>query len=172
MTIREFSALVTCYFQLNGRAQPEAVVSGTQCVCKLDPVFMKTVLVIFFLSVQSSYSGNTEIAATPESFDTVQFYEANGSVWRIKTYAQDQDVHIWHLGSKVDDIVTLAKENTFKHYGDVLTEGYVIETSGGLDGVRRELANRGLDVHLEAPPSGAVFWSPADSRYRTKSAPE
>lgn len=55
---------------------------------------MKTVLVIFFLSVQSSYSGNTEIAATPESFDTVQFYESNGSVWRIKTYAQDEDVHL------------------------------------------------------------------------------
>ena len=43
---------------------------------------MKTVLIIFFLSVQSSYSGNTEIAATEESFDTVQFYSANGANWR------------------------------------------------------------------------------------------
>lgn len=133
---------------------------------------MKTVLVIFFLSVQSSYSGNTEIAATPESFDTVQFYASNGSAWRIKTYAQDQDVHIWHLRSNIEDIVSLAKENTFKHYGDVLAEGYVIKTDDGLEGVRRELSKRGLDVHLELPPSGAVFWSPVGSHYRTKSTPE
>src|SRR3546814_8266389 len=89
---------------------------------------MKTVLVVFFLSVQSSYSGNTEIAATEDAFDTVQFYAANGTSWRIKTYAQDQDVHIWSLGSKVADLVALARTNTEKHYGDVLTEGYIIET--------------------------------------------
>lgn len=50
---------------------------------------MKTVLIIFFLTAQSSYSGNTEIPATPQSFDTVQFYASNGRNWRIKTYAQD-----------------------------------------------------------------------------------
>src|SRR3546814_18667479 len=100
---------------------------------------MKTVLVVFFLSVQSSYSENTEIAATEDAFDTVQFYAANGTSWRIKTYAQDQDVHIWSLGSKVADLVALARTNTEKHYGDVLTEGYIIETEEGLEGVRREL---------------------------------
>jgi hypothetical protein len=62
---------------------------------------MKSTLVVFFLSVQSSYSGNTEVGATEEAFDTVQFYAANGTSWRIKTYAQDQDVHIWLLGSGV-----------------------------------------------------------------------
>jgi hypothetical protein len=133
---------------------------------------MKTVLVIFFLSVQSSYSGNTEVAATPISFDTVQFYASNGSAWRIKTYARDEDVHIWSIGSNVDDIINLAKENTAKHYGDVLAEGYVIETSDGLEGVKRELFSRGLDDHLERLPSGAVFWSPLGTRYRSKSVPE
>jgi hypothetical protein len=133
---------------------------------------MKTVLIIFFLSVQSSYSSNTEVSATPTSFDTVQFYAANGSAWRIKTYAQDEDVNIWSIGSNVNDIVTLAKENTMKHYGDVLAERYVIETNGGLEGVRRELSRRGLDVHLELAPSGAVFWSPVGTRYRSKSVPK
>jgi hypothetical protein len=133
---------------------------------------MKTVLVIFFLSVQSSYSRNTEVAATPISFDTIQFYAFNGSAWRIKTYAQDEDVHIWSIGSNINDIVILAKENTVKHYGDVLNVGYVIETNDGLEGVRRELSSRGLDVHLELPPSGAVFWSPVGTHYRTKSIPE
>ena len=132
---------------------------------------MKTVLVVFFLSVQSSYSSNTEEPATEDAFDTVQFYSANGSHWRIKTYATDQDVHIWSLGNNVQDMVALARANTEKHYGDVLTEGYVIETDDGLDGVRRELEKKGLSAHLEEPPSGAVFWAPAGSSYRTKSQP-
>jgi len=133
---------------------------------------MKTVLVIFFLSVQSSYSGNSELPATDNVFDTVQFYASEGMAWRIKTYAQDQDVHIWSLGPNVADIVSLARANTEKHYADVLAEGYVIETDKGLEGVRRELEKRGLDPNLELPPSGAVFWAPAGTRYRTKSAPK
>ncbi|MBK9394134.1 MAG: hypothetical protein IPN40_09690 [Uliginosibacterium sp.] len=70
---------------------------------------MKTVLVVFFLSIQSSYSENSEMAATEAAFDTVQFYAANGINWRIKTYAKDQDVHIWSLGENVSDIVALAR---------------------------------------------------------------
>src|SRR6478672_13477043 len=127
---------------------------------------MKTVLVILLLSIQSSYSSNTEVQATSESFDTVQFYASNGAAWRIRTFAQDEDVHIWSIDSNVDDIVALAKQNTSKHYGDVLSEGYIIETDDGIEGLRRELSNRGLDVHLELPPSGAVFWSPVGTRYR------
>jgi hypothetical protein len=133
---------------------------------------MRTTLVVFFLSVQSSYSGNTEVAATEEAFDTVQFYGGNGTNWRIKTYAQDQDVHIWSLGSNVSDLVAMARANSEKHYGDVLTEGYVIETEDGLEGVRQELENRGLVPNLELPPSGAVFWAPPGTRYRSKSAPK
>lgn len=133
---------------------------------------MKTILVIFFLSVQSSYSGNSELPATDDAFDTVQFYAGEGGSWRVKTYAQDEDVHIWSLDPNAADIVSLARTNTEKHYGDVLAEGYVIETDGGLDGVRRELEKRGLDANLELPPSGAVFWAPAGTRYRTKSTPQ
>jgi hypothetical protein len=133
---------------------------------------MKTVLAIFFLSVQSSYSGNTESPATEETFDTVQFYASNGSNWRIKTYATDQDVHIWSLGDNVPDIVALARSNTEKHYGDVLSEGYIIETTEGLEGVRKELVKRGLSPCLEVTNSGAVFWAPEGSHYKTKSKPE
>jgi len=81
---------------------------------------MNTTLVIFFLTVQSSYSGNTEEAATEEVFDTVQFFESEGGGWRIKTYATDQDVHVRSLGKIVEDILSLARSNTEKHYGDVL----------------------------------------------------
>lgn len=132
---------------------------------------MKTILVVFFLSVQSSYSENTEVEATEEAFDTVQFYASNGASWRIKTYAQDEDVHIWSLGSNVDDLVALARANTEEHYGDVLAEGYIMETENGLEGVREELRNHGLAPNLEVPASGAVFWAAPGTRYRTKSTP-
>nr|WP_315230194.1 hypothetical protein [uncultured Albidiferax sp.] len=133
---------------------------------------METILVIFFLSVQSSYSNNTEIPATEDAFDTVQFYAADGMSWRIKTYAQDHDVHIWSLGESTSDLVALARSNTEKHYADVLTKGHVIETEAGIEGVRRKLEERGLPSNLELPPSGAVFWAPPGTAYRSKSVPK
>lgn len=61
---------------------------------------MNSTLVIFFLSVQSSYAENTEADATEDAFDTVQFYESERGSWRIKTYAVDQDVHAWSWVTK------------------------------------------------------------------------
>ena len=132
---------------------------------------MMTVLIIFFLSVQSSYLNNSEGDATDDAFDTVQFLANDAGTWRIKTYATDQDVHVWSIGAPPGDIVTLARENTEKHYGDVLAEGYVIETTEGIEGVRRELRERGLSDHLEISKSGMFFWVPEGTNYRTKSEP-
>jgi hypothetical protein len=133
---------------------------------------MNTVLVIFFLSVQSSYRENVETEATEEAFDTVQFFASKNKAWRIKTYATDQDVHVWSLGEQPADLVKIAEANTQKHYGDVLTEGYIIETEGGLKGVRSELKLRGLPNHLEKSTKGFVFWAPEGTKYRTKSKPK
>lgn len=132
---------------------------------------MKIVLVIFFLSVQSSYLNNSEIDATDETFDTVQFVATDGGAWRIKTYATDQDVHVWSIGSTTEDIAALARQNTEKLYGDVLTEGYIIETTDGIEGVRHELRKRGLSDHLENAKSGMLFWAPEGTSYRSQSAP-
>ena len=95
----------------------------------------------------------------------------DGMNWRIRTYAQDQDVHVWSLGSDISDLAAVAQANTIKHYGDVMAEGYVIETEDGLDGVRRDLLRRGLEANLELPSSGAAFWTPNGSHFRTKSVP-
>ena len=131
---------------------------------------MTTVLVVFFFSVQSSYAQNTEFDATEESFDTVQVYCADGTCWRIKTYATDQDVHVWNIGD-VKDIVTLARANTEKNYGD-LTEGYILESETGLDGIRAQLVQKGLSPTLEVSGDGFAFWAPAGTKYRSKSHPE
>ncbi|MDI1447696.1 hypothetical protein [Polyangium sp. 6x1] len=128
-------------------------------------------LVVFFLSVQSSYAENTEVPATADVFDTVQFVESETGCWRIKTFAADQDVHPWHLGN-TSDCVALAHANTEKHYGDVLEKGYVLRTGEGIEGLRRELAERGLSTHLEVSPSGLVFCTPEGTRYRSKTTPE
>ena len=133
---------------------------------------MNARLVIFFLTVQSSYSSNMEEPATDDAFDTVQFFESDTASWRIKTYAMDQDVHVWALGNNVEDIVSLARSNTEKHYGDVLSEGYILESASGIDGLCRELADRGLSTHLEISDAGFVFWAPEGTRYSTKSKPQ
>lgn len=132
---------------------------------------MKIVLVIFFLTVQSSYLDNSEADATDEVFDTVQFVATDSGKWRIRTYATDQDVHVWSLGETPDGIVELARTSTEKHYGDVLSEGYIIETPDGIEGLRRELRERGLSDHLEISKSGVLFWAPEGMEYRSKSTP-
>jgi len=137
----------------------------------MELILMKTTLVIFFLNVQSSYTNNTETRATDEAFDTVQSYASSRGAWRIKTFATDQDIHVWELGGRPTDLVAMARANTEKHYGDVLAEGYVIETDDGIRGVRRELKARGLPAQLEKSKSGLVFWAPNNTNYRTKSTP-
>lgn len=132
---------------------------------------VSTVLIVFLLSIQSSYQGNIEQDASDDVFDTVQFFCSDGTCWRIKTYASDQDVHVWNIG-EIEDIVSLARESTEKHYGDVLTEMYVLRSASGLDGIREKLVARGLSSTLEVSSAGFAFWAPAGTRYRTKSKPQ
>ena len=132
---------------------------------------MRVVHVIFFLSIRSSYSRDEEHEASDESFDTVQFLWTEQGAWRVRTYAEDQDVHTWSMQVAPDDLIPLARKNTEKHYGDVLAERYVIDTPHGVDGVRQELQARGLPAHLEVGSSGLMFWTPVGSNYRTRSTP-
>jgi len=132
---------------------------------------MDTVLVLFILTIKSSYSRNLEVGATGHEFDTVQFFCNGGDSWRIKTYAMDEDVHAWNIG-KVADLAALARTNTEKHYGDVLAEAYVLRSDSGLEGICAELAKRDLDAHLEASGAGFAFWAPEGTSYRSKSRPE
>jgi len=132
---------------------------------------MRVVHVIFSLSIRSSYLRNEEHDASDEVFDTVQFVWTEQGAWRIRTYAEDHDVHTWSIKIAADDLIPLARRNTEKHYGDVLAEGYIIDTSDGVDGVRRELHARGLGDHLETGSGGLIFWTPEGSNYRTRSTP-
>lgn len=128
-------------------------------------------LVICELDVQSSHLRNEEIQATDRAFDTVQHYQSPAGAWRIKTYAMDEDVHVWSIGAAHLDVVELAQSDTQKTYGDVLRTCRVFQTSGGVDGLRIALVKHGLSPHLVIGDSGFVFWAPEGTRYRTKSSP-
>lgn len=131
---------------------------------------MKTVLVLFTLAIQSSYIDDEETEATDDAFDTIQFVRTDKGTWRIKTFATDEDVHLWSIAND-GDIVKLAVENTNKHYGDVIDKTLVLESDDGIDGLRRELQKQGLGDNLQISQKGPLFWAPAGSNYSTKSAP-
>lgn len=131
----------------------------------------RMVLAIFLLNVQSSYTDDAEAAALGAAADTVQFLATPDGAWRIRTYAVDQDVHVWPLGTLDLDVVALAHESTEKHYGDVLAQAHVIESDTGLDGLRGGLAAHGLGDSLAVSADGYCFWVPEGSDYRTRSMP-
>lgn len=131
---------------------------------------MKTTLVLFFLSIQSSYINDEETEATDDAFDTIQFVKTDKGAWRIKTFATDEDVHLWSLESE-EDFVDLAVDSTNNHYGDVIDEAFVIESEDGIEGLRKELKKQGLPDNLQISPKGPLFWAPPGSQYKPKSQP-
>jgi hypothetical protein len=132
---------------------------------------MSTVHIIFKLTVQSSYLRNVEADASEDVFDTVQFFATNERAWRIKTYATDQDVHVWSIAGTCESIIPLAQRNTETHYGDVLSKRYIIKSADGIGGLRRGLNKSGLSDHFEVSKLGFLFWAPAGTSYRSRSRP-
>ena len=48
---------------------------------------MKSVLVLFLLTIKSSFINDEESEATDEQFDTIQFVRTDKGTWRFKTFA-------------------------------------------------------------------------------------
>jgi hypothetical protein len=127
-------------------------------------------LVIFLLTVQSSQAEQTQRPGTAAECDTIQFFQSPRGNWRIRTFAIDQDVHVWELDKDIADILELARSNTEELYHGVLAEGHVIE-SQTLEGLRQALVARGLPANLKVSDGGFLFWAPAGTEYRMKSTP-
>jgi hypothetical protein len=129
-------------------------------------------LLVYFLSVESSYAQNVERAATSAQ-DTVQFLLAAGSAWRIKTFAIDSDVHIWSLGP-MDQVSfeALAHSNTAKNYGDVLQRTVYLKGSPDLQSLTLAAANAGIGGFIEVDSTGTHgFWAPVAGAYQTRTTP-
>lgn len=133
-------------------------------------------LILAILTVESSYVQEVERPAKALP-DTVQFWFAPDSQWRIKTFAIDHDIHVHRIGATNDaDRLTteFAKSNIKKAYGDVTAFVLVIDFP---DPKNEALVQRIFEEHrlagkLEAVKDGYYFYNADGGEYRTKSKPK
>ena len=133
-------------------------------------------LIIAVLKVESSYLQDIE-RPTKNVPDTVQFWFAPDSEWRIKTFAMDHDIHVHRIGIAEDGTrltTAFATNNIQKSYGDVTANVLTLEFRDPQNKaeVERVLKVHGLKGNLEAGSDGYHFYNPDGGEYRTKSKPK
>lgn len=137
---------------------------------------MRGLLILAVLTIKSSYSRGIETPLESEVDvpDTLQWWFSNGECWRIRTYAQDHDIHIHRIGKSPQTTPELAQQNNFKHYGDVIKVQHVLDLSACRRDaeIRAEFERLGLVARMETNPRGFTFWKPDEAEYRTKSIPK
>ena len=130
-------------------------------------------LLVFQLTVQSSYVGNVEHDAEGDHFDTVQWWFSENETWRIKTFAIDQDIHTHRIAGPIAEEV--AMENTMKHYEDVVERAFAVEFDdlGDESEVSEVMEDLGGAPALEIARNGSqfAFWNPSRLKYTSKSQP-
>lgn len=131
-------------------------------------------LLVFRLTIQSSYAQDAEQSADENHFDTVQWWLATDHAWRIKTFAMDQDIHCHHIGSSLSE--EFARQSTEKNYGDVVACSFAVEL-GNLADV--ELTEKSMQefgglAALEVDRNGGkfAFWNPLRVQFTSKSSPQ
>ncbi len=133
-------------------------------------------LILAVLTVESSYLREVE-RPTKNVPDTVQFWLAPDSQWRIKTFAIDHDIHVHRIGepgSEARLTTEFATNNIKKSYGDVTASIVVLEFADPKNetDVERVLKDHKLKGTLEAVKDGYYFYNPDGGDYRTKSKPK
>jgi hypothetical protein len=137
---------------------------------------MRGILVLAVLNVKSSYLQEIEepLGGVGDIPDTLQWWIAPDSAWRIKTFALDHDIHTHSIDKGGPDLVELAQANNLKHYGDVVESQHVLEFHDCTDmkEVRRVFQRVGLPPQLEVAEGRFAFWKPDEAKYRTQSQPK
>lgn len=134
---------------------------------------MQSTLVVYVLSIQSSYAEDAEGPADNETFDTVQFFIGPETSWRIRTFSMDEDVHVYSLGNTAPDTLDTVRTSTEKTYGDVIAATHMFSSEEGIAGLKQELAASDLGASVEeSKRHGFIFWVPEGTEYRTRSTPE
>ena len=133
-------------------------------------------LILAILTVESSYLKEVERPAKTVP-DTVHFWFAPDSQWRIKTYAIDHDIHTHriNIADATKRLTTeFAKNNIKKSYGDVTSEVLVLEFPDPKNEaeVNRILRDNKLNGTLEQVKADYYFYNPDSGEYRTRSKPK
>ncbi|KQV88756.1 hypothetical protein [Rhizobacter sp. Root1221] len=129
---------------------------------------------VYKLAIQSSYTNNTEEAADPEHFDTVQWWVTTDGAWRIRTFAADNDVHLHHVQAPVE--VDVLRETTQRNYEDVIADAFQIDLPDlqDADAITLAMGAFGGATALEIDRNGArfAFWNPLRLSFASQSEPE
>lgn len=132
-----------------------------------------TTLIVFRLSIKSSYSEDVEEPADASDFDTLQWWLGDSECWRMRTYAVDDDIHLYLLENPIT--AAQAIEVSQRYYGDVIGDFFQIDFDDAQDPDEAELklADFGGADTLEFAPGGRLaFWNYDNRRYRSQSAPD
>lgn len=133
-------------------------------------------IVVGKLSIESSYAKNEERDAE-ERFDTVQYFILPNAIWRIRTFALDNDIHVsvaeldeeQPLENSVDRVV----ESTKRSYEDVWDDISVFYSPSATAEALQELFETGdMTGSIEGNDQEMLFWNPDGATYKTISQPE
>ena len=137
---------------------------------------MQGTLLLAILTTKSSYVQVTEenVNGPSDIPDTLQWWIAPYSVWRIRTYALDHDIHTHEITGITSDVLKLAYTNNQKHYGEITAAQHELNFADCTDQeeVRADFARIGLAPRLEVAAGRFAFWKPDDARYFTQSTPK
>ena len=125
-------------------------------------------LYIYELTIQSSYRKNTEIPATEDSFDTVQWWLCENMCWRIRTFDNDSDIHIHSIGQAMT--IYQIEELMKRRYSDVLFGRYDFPeiTINDNEVVVNKMKSGSLEVSKDKQ---FAFWNHDNRQYTSKSKP-
>lgn len=132
----------------------------------------KYTLIIGKLRIKSSYAQNIELKSD-DRYDTVQFWITPNGIWRIKTFAIDDDIHIISMQANSENPIEFAKGHINRIYGDVLDEIITVESdTDDVEMFTKKLQDKKLNPKIEKSKEGFVFWNPDNANYKTKTKPE
>jgi hypothetical protein len=131
-------------------------------------------LLVFRLTIQSSYAQDAERVADAAHFDTVQWWLAADHAWRIKTFAMDEDIHCYHISSSIAE--GFARQSTEKNYGDVIATSFSVELNSltNAESIAKAMQDFGGAEALEVDRNGGkfAFWNPLQVHFSSKSQPQ
>jgi hypothetical protein len=127
---------------------------------------MSAKLIVGILNIRSSYVQNSDQPAENGAHDTVQWWLEPGQAWRIRTFAEDHDIHVdWVGDGEPSDLIHYIEDN----YDGLLERLEVVDIPNMHDEAQaaKILRRAGLEPNLEVAPDGFAYWNPDGGVYQT-----